>query len=131
MNEPCDSGNTPLHTAVNKGNLELVEALLDSINFFEQHNEQHEEKANNFLSATVENDKTAKKLDVNKINEKCMNATPLHLAVWNSYNEIALKLVEHKADPYLKMNGLSNAFDLALDNSNHVLHELLTELAQR
>ena len=28
INEPCDSGNTALHAAVNKGKLDLVEILL-------------------------------------------------------------------------------------------------------
>lgn len=56
-----------------------------------------------------------------------MNATPLHLAVWNDYNEIALRLIQANADPYLKMNDISNAFDLARENSNDVLLELLND----
>ena len=56
-----------------------------------------------------------------------MNATPLHLAVWNDFNEIALRLIQANADPYLKMNDISNAFDLASENSNDVLLELLND----
>lgn len=72
-------------------------------------------------------DKSVFQLDVDKPNPKCMNATALHLAVWNDYNEIAIKLVQNNADPYLKMNGETNAFDLAKENSNEVLHDLLLE----
>jgi len=67
------------------------------------------------------------KLDVNKVNEKCMDSTPLHLAVWNDYNEIAIRLVQSNANPNLKMNGVSTAFDLALENKNEVLYELISE----
>lgn len=112
INETCESGNTPLHAAVNKGNVKLVEILLESI--------EHR---------TTNNDKVIE-LDVNKANAKCMNATALHLAVWNDYNEIALKLVQNNADPYLTMNGNTTALDLAKENSNEVLHDLLLEYSQ-
>ena len=56
-----------------------------------------------------------------------MNATALHLAVWNDYNEIAIRLIQSDANPNLKMNGLSNAFEMALEKSNQVLYELLNE----
>ncbi|CAF0744710.1 unnamed protein product [Brachionus calyciflorus] len=111
INETCDSGNTPLHAAVNKGNLKLVEILLES----QEHRDSNK------------NDDRIIQLDVNKANPKCMNATALHLAVWNDYNEIAIKLVQNNADPYLKMNGEATAFDLAKENSNEVLHDLLLE----
>jgi ankyrin repeat protein len=68
------------------------------------------------------------RLDINKKNEKCLNATPLHLAVWNDNMEIALSLIRANADPYMKMND-SNAFDLAKDRSNQVLYELLVEFS--
>ena len=58
-----------------------------------------------------------------------MNATPLHLAVWNDYTDIALRLMQANADPFLKMNGLSNAFELARENSNEVLYDLLIEFS--
>ncbi|RNA22779.1 hypothetical protein BpHYR1_041616, partial [Brachionus plicatilis] len=89
INKECESGNTPLHAAVNKGNLKLVEILLESI----------ENKVSNKL-----NDKKIIKLDIDKLNSKCMNATALHLAVWNDFNEIAIKLVQNGADPFLMMN---------------------------
>lgn len=110
INKACDSGNTPLHAAVNKGKLYLVEALLQS------------------LSNEINNnsDKKIFKLDIDKTNEKCMDATPLHLAVWNDFNEIVLVLLQSKANPNLKMNG-KTAFDMASENSNEVLIDLLNE----
>lgn len=109
INAECDSGNTPLHAAVNKGKLELVEIILESLS------NTTTEKSNSII------------LDVNKINKKCMNATALHLAVWNDYTDIALRLIQANSDPYLKMNGISDAFDLARENSNEILYDLLSE----
>lgn len=119
----CDSGNTPLHAAVNKGNMNLVEILLQSleIDLSENADEEYDAIPNSARTSRQ------RQIDVNKINRKCMDATPLHLAVWNDYNEIALKLIQARADPYMKMNGISTAFDLARDNSNEVLFELLHE----
>ena len=99
-----------MHAAVNKGKLYLVEALLQS------------------LSNEINNnsDKKIFKLDIDKTNEKCMDATPLHLAVWNDFNEIVLVLLQSKANPNLKMNG-KTAFDMASENSNEVLIDLLNE----
>ncbi|RNA30640.1 hypothetical protein BpHYR1_011483 [Brachionus plicatilis] len=112
INKECESGNTPLHAAVNKGNLKLVQTLLESM-------EQEE--------STKVDGKKSVKLNVNKQNSKCMNVTCLHLAVWSDLNEIAIKLVQSGADPFLKMNGQSTAFDLAKENSNQVLCDLLLE----
>ncbi len=98
MNEPCDTGNTPLHAAVNNGKLEIVEILLKS-----------------------------KSLDINLTNNSCINATALHLAVWHNFDEIAILLIRNKADPYLKMGTEQNAFELAKENDNIVLAELLME----
>jgi ankyrin repeat protein len=88
-----------LHAAVNNGKIKIVEILLKSTN-----------------------------LNVNLVNDSCMSATALHLAVWHSYDEIAINLVRNKGDPYLKMgiDGL-NAFELAKENDNQVLAELLLE----
>lgn len=72
-------------------------------------------------------EKIYRELNVNKQNSKCMNATALHLAVWNDFNEIAIKLVQNGADPFLMINGQSSAFDLAKENSNQVLYDLLHE----
>jgi ankyrin repeat protein len=112
-----------LHAAVNKGNLELVDIILQSLN-----NEIESDNNNNSeASSTIIGAKKIFKLDINKINEKCMDSTALHLACWNDFNEIAIRLVQSKADPNLKMNKASNAFDLALENSNQILYELLKE----
>ncbi len=103
-----------MHAAVNKGKLDLVEVLLKS------------------LSNNIQPDNSTKKiykLDINKPNEKCMDATPLHLAIWNDYNEIALVLLQANADPYLRMNE-KNAFELAKDNSNEILYDLISEYCQ-
>ncbi len=117
INDSCDSGNTALHAAVNKGNLELVDILLQSLN-----HDHDDEK-----SKHSEQDRKIYRLDIDKPNPKCMNATALHLAVWNDFNEIAIKLIQAKADPNLKMNDTSTTFDLAKENSNDVLHDLLVE----
>lgn len=92
--------------------MKLVEILLESI----------ENKESNKVD-----DKINIKLDINKQNSKCMNATPLHLAVWNDFNEIAIKLVQNGANPFLMMNGKSTALDLAKENSNQVLSDLLLD----
>ncbi len=104
-----------MHAAVNKEKLNLVEILLKSL-------------SNEETSRTKSDDQDKKfyKLDVNRVNEKCMGATALHLAVWNDYNEIALVLMQANADPWLKMND-KNAFEMARDSSNQVLYELLSE----
>jgi len=52
VNRPCDSGNSPLHVAVNLGNLSLVKMLLRMPD-----------------------------IEVNRRNPQSENATPLHLAV--------------------------------------------------
>ena len=96
---------------MNKGKLELVEIILESLSNF----------------TNPDNKSGSVNLDVNKVNKKCMNATPLHLAAWNDYTDIALRLIQANADPYLKMNGVSDAFDLARENSNEVLVDLLSE----
>jgi ankyrin repeat protein len=103
-----------LHAAVNKGKLDLVEILLNSLS-----NNNQQDSSN----------KQTIKLDINRPNEKCMDATPLHLAVWNDYNEIALVLLQASADPYLKMNG-KNALEMAKDNSNEILYDLIGEYSQ-
>ena len=111
-----------MHAAVNKGNLELVDIILQSLN-----NEIESDNNNNSEASATINAKKIYKLDINKINEKCMDSTALHLACGNDFNEIAIRLVQSKADPNLKMNKASNAFDLALENSNQILYELLKE----
>ena len=98
VNEPCDTGNTPLHAAVNNGNLKIVEILLKSAS-----------------------------LNINLVNKSCMDATALHLAVWHNFDEIAITLVRNKADPFLKMGADKNALELAKENENQVLAELLLE----
>ena len=110
-----------MHAAVNKGNLELVDILLQSLN-----NEIEMDETNSNEASSVFHKKVYK-LDIDKKNEKCMDSTALHLACWNDFNEIAIRLVQSKADPNLKMNKASNAFDLALENSNQILYELLKE----
>lgn len=134
INMPCDSGNTPLHAAVNQGNIVLVELLLNSlssdlsIDLKKQTSSVASFASNSFAEITERKNHI---LDVNKVNKKCMDTTPLHLAVWNDFNEIAIRLVQSNADPYLKMNGASTSFDLALENDNQVLYELLSEYYQK
>lgn len=113
-----------MHAAVNKGNLELVDIILQSLN---NEIDSDSNNNNNSEASSTINAKKIYKLDINKINEKCMHSTALHLACWNDFNEIAIRLVQSKADPNLKMNKASNAFDLALENSNQILYELLKE----
>lgn len=129
INAPCHSGNTALHAAVNQGNIILVELLLNSLSNHSEDNYQMRSSVASFSSSSFHENvtKTNHKLDVNKPNEKCMNTTPLHLAVWNDFNEIAIRLVQSNADPHIKMNETSNAFDLALENDNQVLYELLSD----
>ena len=70
----------------------------------------------------------SKNLDINVVNKSCMNATALHLAVWHDSEEIAILLIKNKADPYLKMDGNKNAFDLARENNNTFLLEIFDDL---
>lgn len=146
LNEACDSGNTALHAAVNKGNLCLVEILLraneDSNNSSGQQEQRLKSPSLTSASTSTSSSSTSTttdatlassgpRLDVNRANLKCMNATPLHLAVWNNYDEIALRLIEAKADPMLKMNGQSSAYDLARENNNQALADLMLEFSRR
>lgn len=56
-----------------------------------------------------------------------MNASALHLAVWHNYEDIAILLAHNGADPYIKMDGGSNAIELARVNDNEYLAEMLVE----
>lgn len=107
---------------MNQGDLVLVELLLKTLSVT---------NSDTIKSSEVDDSKSVSKLDVNQINEQCMNATPLHLAVWNDSTEIAIRLVQSKADPNLKMNGKDSAFDLALQNKNEVLYDLLGDYHQK
>lgn len=123
-----------MHAAVNKGNTCLVEILLRANEDSASSSSSSENTTNSQENSNkTKSPATTKRprLDVNRPNTKCMNATALHLAVWNNYNEIALRLIEAKADPMLKMNGRSTAFDLARENSNSVLVDLMREFAKR
>ena len=139
MNEACDSGNTPLHVAVNKGKLNLVEILVrnaapppplksnQETNGGDTTQDATSSKHNNHLTSSSSSSRIH--LNVDKVNEKCMDATALHLAVWNNYEEIAYQLIEARANPMLKMNGASTAFDLANENANPVMHDLLCKFS--
>ena len=83
-----------------------------------------------YSSLSVFNARATFRLDVNKRNEKCMDMTALHLAVFNDYDEIAIRLVQTDADPNLKMKGETSAFSMALENKNQVLYELLGDYYQ-
>lgn len=124
INQACHSGNTPLHAAVNQGNLVLVELLLKSLSNDGVINTEDSSRSS-FVSSSVFEARQTFKLDVNRTNSKCMDMSPLHLAVWNDFTEIAIRLVQSDADPNLKMNGNTSVFDVAIDNKNQVLYELL------
>ncbi len=119
-----------MHAAVNQGNLVLVELLLKSLANDEMaadNTQLQMSMTQSSLNSSVSlfNTRPTFKLDVNKRNEKCMDMTPLHLAVFNNYDEIAIRLVQSDADPNLKMKGEESAFSMALENKNQVLYELL------
>jgi hypothetical protein len=126
---------------VNKGSLQLVEIILQST---ESDSNDHVVSAGAGGSpSTVSSDsgymgsgeterrtsRPVHKLDIDSPNRKCMNATALHLAVWNEFDEIAIRLVQAGADPYLKMNEATSAIDMAKESQNETLHELLVEYA--
>ena len=100
MNEACKSGNTALHAAVNRAKLELVEILL-----------------------------RCERVDVNRPNEKCMDVSALHLAVWNGLDEIAWRLASAGGDVHqcMCMADGSRVSALDLAKSNESLYELLVE----
>ena len=90
-----------MHAAVNSNKLNMVEILL-----------------------------TSKSINVNQVNKNCMNASALHLAVWHNFEDIAIQLLRSKADPFAKMDGGKNAYDLANENDNKFLVEMLDELSK-
>ena len=51
VNRPCDTGNAPLHVAINVGNPKIIQLLVNMPD-----------------------------IDVNRVNPECDDATPLHLA---------------------------------------------------
>lgn len=83
VNQPADTGNTPLHAAANSGNDRLVEILLKCPN-----------------------------IDVNVINPQCESATPLHLAMMHGHKNVVEMLIKAKADWSLKMGDMT-AEDIA------------------
>ncbi len=124
-----------MHAAVNQGNLVLVELLLKSLTndgmaMEDSRLQTSTTQSSLFSSCSVLNARPTFRLDVNKRNEKCMDMTPLHLAVFNDYDEIAIRLVQSDANPNLKMNGEISALSMALENKNQVLYELLGDYYQ-
>jgi ankyrin repeat protein len=124
-----------LHAAVNQGNLVLVELLLKSLTndgmaMEDSRLQTSTTQSSLFSSCSVLNARPTFRLDVNKRNEKCMDMTPLHLAVFNDYDEIAIRLVQSDANPNLKIKGEISALSMALENKNQVLYELLGDYYQ-
>lgn len=121
INEPCDSGNTALHAAVNKGNAQLVDILLESLATSRQDADEGAQRTQ----------RDHHRLELDKPNLKCMNSTALHLAVWNDFTEIAVRLVQAGADPRLRMNDQLSVLDMAKENANQVLYELILEYSNQ
>ncbi len=124
-----------MHAAVNQGNLVLVELLLKSLTndgmaMEDSRLQTSTTQSSLFSSCSVLNARPTFRLDVNKRNEKCMDMTPLHLAVFNDYDEIAIRLVQSDANPNLKIKGEISALSMALENKNQVLYELLGDYYQ-
>ncbi len=58
-----------------------------------------------------------------------MSMTPLHLAVWHGYEEIALCLAQSgAANPYAQTDDNKTVFDLAEANESHSLSELIADI---
>ncbi|XP_074648031.1 uncharacterized protein LOC141903694 [Tubulanus polymorphus] len=91
---PADSGNTPLHAAANSGSASMVRTLL------------------NFG-----------RVDVNKVNKHCDNATALHMAVLHGHKDVVEVLLSVGADQSMKMDGLTAA-DIARDFHHEDIVEL-------
>ncbi|EDV27870.1 uncharacterized protein TRIADDRAFT_52847 [Trichoplax adhaerens] len=100
INHHGESGNTPLHAAIGRGDTLMVKWLLK-------------------IGAKV-----------NVINEQCNNATPLHLAVMNGDDAMVRSLVAAGADVYAKMGDLTPldiAKDFEMDNLIELLNAIHLE----
>ncbi|XP_041363826.1 uncharacterized protein LOC121379321 [Gigantopelta aegis] len=97
VNLPSDTGNTPLHAAVNNGSLSLVLKLLKCDN-----------------------------IDLNCTNPQCENATPLHLAVMHGNEDIVKALLNTGACTTAKMGDLT-PMDIARDFGKENIVTLLEE----
>ncbi|XP_072168065.1 uncharacterized protein [Diadema setosum] len=95
VNEPGESGNTPLHTAANWNYVDCIQVLL-----------------------------TRGNADVNIPNPQCDDATPLHLAVMQGHLEASEALVSAGADIAARMNGIT-PLQLAADMGHRDIHKLL------
>lgn len=95
VNQPGESGNTPLHTAANWNYVDCIQVLLTKGN-----------------------------ADVNITNPQCDNATPLHVAVMQGHLEASKMLVSAGASVTASMNGIT-PLQLATDMGHVEISKLL------
>ncbi|KAF6032477.1 FAM220A [Bugula neritina] len=98
VNRPCDTGNSPLHVAVNLGNYNLIQLLLNMPD-----------------------------IQVDRENSQCDGATPLHLAILHGSADTVRMLLKAKANPNKLMAGQS-AIAMADEFGHSHITAILCEL---
>ncbi|XP_077979969.1 uncharacterized protein LOC144435256 [Glandiceps talaboti] len=96
VNEPADTGNTPLHAAANLGYDTVVKTLVQKGH-----------------------------ANPNVVNPQCENATPLHLAVMHGHTEVCQALVIGGADVNAKMGDFT-PIQMASDMEQQEILQILT-----
>jgi ankyrin repeat protein len=127
INQPNLQLQTPLHLAVQNGNSDYVEFLIDhgadlnaqDLNLRTPLHYAVSREKDDCFDLLLENEKTF----VNA--QDCEMKSPLHIAVIEEKSELAKKLFLHHAKANLLDKKLNSPIDYAIENGNHEMVNLL------